>query len=83
MNGEAIFNLPVHHKGEEIELRARLVLPGYQSKFIVLVEDNEIVFERDEQGEFRAILPNMNEFTGKMPEQGLLEAIHKSITAIS
>ena len=77
------FELPVAYKGEELTFPARLVTAGFAPRFVVLVNEVEVVFERDDAGEFRALLPNAAEFTGKLPAHDLLEAIHASIVAIT
>jgi hypothetical protein len=77
------FELPVAYKGQELTFPARLLTKGFAPRFVILVNDAEIIFERDDNGEFRALLPHSNEFTGHLPEKGLLEAIHTSIVAIT
>jgi hypothetical protein len=49
----------------------------------VLVDELEFYFERDEQGELRAILYNDGGLTASLPAHGLLEAISRTITQLT
>ncbi|WP_118976321.1 hypothetical protein [Taibaiella koreensis] len=53
---EHFFELPVNHNGEELLLKGRLVTFAYTYKFYVMVNGRELVFERDDSGEFRALV---------------------------
>ena len=77
------FDLPVSYKGAELTFPTRLITTGFAPRFIVFVDETEVIFERDDAGEFRALLPNAADFTGKLPPHDLLEAIHASIVAIT
>jgi hypothetical protein len=77
------FELPVAYKGQELSFRARLVTTGFAPRFVVLVNEVEITFERDDNGEFRALLPYANEYSDHLLEKALLQAIHASIVAIT
>ena len=77
------FELPVAYKGQELCFPARILTAGFAPRFIVLVNEVEIIFERDDNGDFRALVPHANEFIGHLPEKALLEAIHESIVAIT
>ena len=50
------FLIPVNYKGIEWEFEATLQIFGYTHRFNVLVEGTEVIFERDEEGQYRAIL---------------------------
>lgn len=51
----------------------RLATFTYGYKFYVEIEDNEVVFERDDEGNLRAIVPETT--SGTVIEKGLIEAI--------
>jgi len=53
---EEEFELPVVYKGQELILKASLIATGYTHKFSVEVDEQIIVFEPDEQRNYRAIL---------------------------
>jgi len=54
------FDLMIEYKGENYNFDAALVVHGYAYKFNVDVNGQIIVFETDEEGNYRALL-NPNE----------------------
>jgi len=75
------FYITVLHKGAEINLPAQLELLGYTYRFRVTVEGGEIFIEKDEEGEYRAILPAGSKLNGTI-DTTLLQAIISSIKTI-
>lgn len=67
------FELPVTYKGKDLLFNVRLATFTYGYKFYVEIEDNEVVFERDDEGNLRAIIPETT--SGTVIEKGLIEAI--------
>ena len=65
--------IPVTIRGEERIFSARVQAWQYGLRFLVDLEGNEIVLERDDAGEFRAILPEG--FSGKLPDKAIISAI--------
>ncbi|HNP21166.1 MAG TPA: hypothetical protein PKM63_00980 [Panacibacter sp.] len=49
------FTLTVLYKGILQEFTGRLLLQGYTYKIILLLDDTETCFERDETGSFRVV----------------------------
>lgn len=49
------FSLPVMYKGEEVDLEGKWILAGYVSKFHVLIKGQEVVFEQDDEQNYRAL----------------------------
>jgi hypothetical protein len=74
------FVITVNYKGVEKEFGARLQVFGYSHRFHVDVEGTEVLFERDEEGRYRAILPPEN--VGRVPDTGLLQGIAEAIERI-
>ena len=74
------FFIPVVYKGAELEFEAGLQRRGYTYALHVNVNDTIVVFERDEEGSWRALMPP--EAKGKAPETGLLQAIATAIDEI-
>ncbi|HEY4061187.1 MAG TPA: hypothetical protein VGM30_04765 [Puia sp.] len=74
------FLIAVDYKGKQLEFEARLQVLGYTHRFWVGVDAVEVVFERDEEGNYRAIIPP--ETKGKIPDSGLLQAIAGAIEKI-
>ena len=54
---EEEFELPVVYKGQELMLKASLIATGYTHKFSVEVDEQIIVFEPDEERNYRGIIP--------------------------
>lgn len=67
------FELPVTYKGKDLLFNVRLATFTYGYKFYVEIDDNEVVFERDDEGNLRAIVPEVT--SGTTIEKGLIEAI--------
>lgn len=70
---EQTVEIPVTIKGEERIFSAQVQAWQYGLRFLVDIDGNEIVLERDDAGEFRAILPEG--FTGKLPDKAIISAI--------
>lgn len=70
------FDLPVEYQGREILFPAQLVRRGYGYKIHVMVDGQEIVFEPDEERNFRAV--QMDE-SGKKISLDVLRAIVDSL----
>jgi hypothetical protein len=77
---EEPFIISANYKGADREFEGRLQVFGYSHRFHVDVDGTEVLFERDEEGNYRAIVPP--EHTGKIPEAGLLESIARAIKRI-
>jgi hypothetical protein len=75
--------LPVTYRGQEYAFPFRVVPQGFTMRYTVLVGDVEVVYERDDAGELRALIYNQDEITGKLPERGLLEAISAVIVQLT
>ena len=73
------FNLPVSYKGEEQEFTAWLHVTGYTHKFVVDVHGQNIIFEPDEEGTYRAVLNYEDINTAKNVDRELMQAISENI----
>lgn len=51
-----VFELPVVYKGKQLHLPARLQQQGYVHRFLVEVVGEEVIFEPDEEGAYRAMV---------------------------
>ena len=74
------FLIPVHYKGVDRQFEASLQVLGYTHRFHVAVDGMDVLFERDEEGSYRPVIPP--ETPGKPPEIGLLQAIAAAIAEI-
>jgi len=76
------FMLPIEYEGEEMEFETRIAHQGYIYKFVVNVDSKEVVFERDEEGQIRALIDGSSEpMTKKRTE--ILRAIAENLQRIS
>lgn len=50
---EHYFELPVIYQGKEHTFKGRLATFGYVYKFYIIVGGQELVFEKDEEGQYR------------------------------
>jgi len=77
---EQVVHIPVDYQGVEREFEARVQVWQYGHRFFVQVEGVELVFERDDSGEYRALAPEG--YTGKLPDRGLVQAIAEVLDAL-
>ena len=74
------FILEVDHNGRQLQFETRLLRLGYIYKFSVVVDETEIMFERDEEGGFRAIVPDgVDEKNRRSIDPALLKSIADTI----
>lgn len=74
------FVLEVEHNGNLLQFETRLLQLGFTHKFSVLVDEVEIFFERDEEGGFRAIVPDgVDEKSKRRLDPSLLQSIAQTI----
>ena len=76
------FDIPVTYKNSELTFHAKLLHLGYVYKFSVDVNGTEVFFEKDDEGNFRALVDTSNLDAGVKIDRGLLEAIAKSLVDI-
>ncbi len=74
------FELPVVYNGEELEYKARAVMSGYSYRFYVIVNDEELVFEKDDEQNYRVLSERGADMQVK---PALLEAIIHSLRQIT
>ena len=76
------FIIPVEYQGKELELEAQLLRMGYIYKIKVITgEGVEVIFEKDDEGNFRAILPDgADEKNRNNVDVYLLQAIAQTLT---
>jgi hypothetical protein len=68
------FTVTVSWKNQDRSFEAELRMLGYTYKIAVIVDGIEVIFEPDEERNFRAMIPPDLELR-KIPATGLLEAI--------
>jgi len=70
---EHYFDLPVKYKSEELNFKGRLSTFGYTYNFYIIVNGQELVFEKDDDGQYRVIHETYELHT--MVDTELLKAI--------
>jgi hypothetical protein len=68
-----VIEIPVTIRGEERSFPAQVQAWRYGMRFLVDVDGVEMTLERDDAGEFRALLPEG--FTSKPPDREVIAAI--------
>ena len=74
------FTLFVNYKGKEYQLDSELRVFGYTHKIAVSLEGGEILFEPDEERNYRAVIPDYEGSKAKT-DIGLIQAITKELEA--
>jgi hypothetical protein len=76
---EDSFEIPVMYQGEELEFTSKLLLQGYTFKILVDVNGNEVMFEPDEERNFRAMINPETTDHSKSFDVELLKAIANAL----
>jgi hypothetical protein len=77
------FEITVTYKSETYSFNAKLFQYGYTHRIIVSVNNGDIIFEPDEERNYRAFaVPLDTENSTRELDVGLLEAIAKTIESI-
>ena len=77
------FLLPVTFNGEELEFPAQLHRYAHSFKLEVEIGETKYFFERDDQGDWRALISYEEAQTNKKFNYELLKAVVTSIEAIT
>lgn len=77
------FVLPVLLNGKEVEFNARLINAGYVYKIEVDVDDAKLYFEKDDAGEWRALMSEEDMSKNKTLKKETVQAIAECIDALS
>lgn len=76
------FEIPVLYNNQELLFTARLLVFGYVHKFEVDVFGQQLFFEQDDSGDYRALADPANLDVVKKLDVELLQAIAQSIESI-
>ncbi len=76
------FEIPVTYQGQGLSFPARLLVLGYIHKFQVDVKGQEVLFEPDEERNYRAVVDPEKQQTDSSNDVELLKTIAKAIEAI-
>jgi hypothetical protein len=75
------FFLDVEYLGKELEFEGRLILSGYLHKIEMDVEGTKVLFEPDEERNYRALI-NPEEVAHHKLDVGLLKAIASRLESL-
>lgn len=76
------FELPITYQGKDLLFPAQLVVTGYAHRFVVQLPAHEIIFERDEEGAYRALMQNADWKEMEKMDRHLLQAVAEAIEGI-
>lgn len=76
-----VFTLNIQYKGKEKQVEAKFIRLGYIHQFHVSVDDMTLIFELDEERNYRVINADPS-MTGKYIDPLLVEAIMRGISAL-
>ena len=76
------FELPVEYKGEQHFFKATLNVYGYTHKFYVDVNGQTIIFEQDEEGNYREVIKYEDLNNESKTDKELIKAIAEIINAL-
>ena len=78
-----LFALPVSYQGRELEFPFKVIAHGYMTRYVIIVGDVEVSFEKDDFGELRAVIYDQDQLQGKLPERALLQAITETLQQLT
>ncbi len=75
--------ITVPFRGEERQFEATLLVMGYIYKFQVVVGETTVLFEKDEEGTYRAVIPWEDlDRVKKRPDPELLESLARALQTL-
>ena len=72
-----IFEIPVIYQGKELHFNAELLRVGYVHKILVDVNGQMVSIEKDDEGNYRAILVDLD--SENKIDKGLVKVIVESV----
>jgi len=76
------FELPVTFSGQELSFPAHLAQLGYTYRVTVQLADGQLIFEPDEERNWRAVADETLLTSGKLPSAALVAAMAESLQII-
>jgi hypothetical protein len=73
------FTISIFYQGDEYEYDARLVTLGYTHKFFVIINGMEVIYEPDDERNYRAILKDADLSKIKDSDVELIKAVGDKI----
>lgn len=72
---EESFTITILHKGEEKELAGRLRVSAYTHQFLFTIDGSEIILEKDDEGNFRALAAAAFSESARQADPSLIQAL--------
>lgn len=76
------FDLPIQYKGDKLIFKGSLIVHGYTHKFNVVINGQKIIFEPDEERNYRAIINPIDLESNKNIDIELLKKIAEALWEI-
>ena len=76
-----LIEIPIIYKGEEIIMQAELLQRGYIHAFQVIVNDAQVIFEPDEERNYRVIIDETKYDKNKMDFE-IVKAIVETLESL-
>ena len=76
------FTITIFYQGGEFSYESRLVTLGYTHKFFVMINGMEVIYEPDEERNYRAILNEADQAKLNDIDRELIKAVGDKIQAI-
>ncbi|HEV7381598.1 MAG TPA: hypothetical protein VGN64_17490 [Dyadobacter sp.] len=80
MQTEQFIQIPVDYKAEERTIDGRLVSFGYTYKLYLMIDGVEVVFEKDDGHQYRALVETP--VAGKSLDSGLVNAVIEVLNSL-
>ena len=79
---EDTFDIPISYKGRELLFKSKLLILGYTPKISVYVNGTEVLFEPDEERNYKAVIDPEKMEGMKTIDKELLKTIAGAIETI-
>ena len=76
------FEIPLTYRNQQLLVPAQLRVQGYTYRIEAMVEGVTLYFERDDSGDFRAIVPAETPADAKLPETALVQAVTEALASL-
>lgn len=70
--------MPVRYNGKEWSFKGRLATFGYVYKFYIVVDGRELVFEKDDEGQYRVLIEKDDKH--KPVDADLMQAVIEALS---
>ncbi|MGV3589806.1 MAG: hypothetical protein ACO1OF_22555 [Adhaeribacter sp.] len=77
-----LLEIPVTYKGEELSFTGKLIFSGYTHKIQVDVTGQQVIFEPDEERNYRVIIDQSQLEKGVQLDVALLQAIAQVLESV-